>query len=96
MKSYDVDLRSVWDAVLSDSPASYDAFGNPIDVEHSHADLDIMLGYSGCDLEDDEKLQPWSSRCHDPTPGKWLNIDPVEFEADDANLYRYVGTKKDS
>ncbi len=29
----------------------------------------------------------------DPTVGRWLSIDPIGFEAEDANLYRYVGNE---
>jgi RHS repeat-associated protein len=27
----------------------------------------------------------------DPTIGRWLEMDPIEFDAGDANLYRYGG-----
>lgn len=30
---------------------------------------------------------------YDPTIGRWLNEDPIGFEAGDANKYRYVGNK---
>lgn len=30
---------------------------------------------------------------YDPTVGRWLNQDPIGFQAGDPNLYRYVGNK---
>ena len=32
-----------------------------------------------------------TTRHFDPTVGRWLNGDPVGFDAGDVNLYRYVG-----
>jgi uncharacterized protein RhaS with RHS repeats len=28
---------------------------------------------------------------YDPTTGRWLMEDPIDFDAGDANLFRYVG-----
>jgi hypothetical protein len=28
---------------------------------------------------------------YDPTIGRWISEDPIGFEAEDPNLYRYVG-----
>jgi RHS repeat-associated protein len=30
-----------------------------------------------------------NARCYDPTPGRWLNQDPLGFDAGDTNLFRY-------
>jgi hypothetical protein len=34
------------------------------------------------------------ARCCDPTPGRWLEDDPVGFAAGDINLYRFVNTEQ--
>lgn len=30
---------------------------------------------------------------YDPTVGRWLSLDPIGFEGNDTNLYRYVGNE---
>jgi RHS repeat-associated protein len=32
-----------------------------------------------------------ATRGSDPTQGRWVSHDPISFEADDMNLYRYPG-----
>jgi RHS repeat-associated protein len=32
-------------------------------------------------------------RIYDPILGRFLNLDPIRYEADDVNLYRYVGNR---
>lgn len=36
-------------------------------------------------------LQNNLHRWHDPTPGLWLNEDPIGDEGSDENLHKYVG-----
>ncbi len=45
--------------------------------------------YHGDDLDVEAGLQ--AHRHFDPTVGRWINEDPIGYEAGDANLYRYVG-----
>ena len=36
-------------------------------------------------------LYDFRNRFYDPEKGRWLNLDPIGFDAGDSNLYRYVG-----
>ncbi len=47
--------------------------------------------YEGHDFDPEVGLQYHQDRHFDPTVGRWINEDPVRYEASAANLYRYVG-----
>jgi len=47
--------------------------------------------YDGHDFDPEVGLQYNRARHFDPTVGRWITQDPIGYEADDANEYRYVG-----
>ena len=53
-------------------------------------DADRFL-YHGDELDVEVGLQYNRARHYDPTVGRWINEDPIGYEAGDTNLYRYVG-----
>ncbi len=68
---------------------TYDGFGNLLPPTEGPApapfwDLEQLPG---------DGMQAARARCYDPTPGRWLDHDPVGFAGGDANLYRYVNTE---
>ena len=95
MNSEGTYLGSVREMLAIAMRETYDAFGNQVAEEFSPDACDTMFEYSGRDASDEE-LQFYRPRWHDPTPCKWLNVDPVGFEASEPNLYRYVGNEKES
>ncbi len=40
----------------------------------------------------DSNLSLTPCRCFDGTEGRWLQLEPMDFAAGDAGLYRYPGT----
>jgi len=73
--------------VLSDTTTHliYDAFGNLTSGTNP-----LLFGYTGKAFDTATNLQNNINRWYDSTVGKWLSIDPIGFEGDDTNLYRYV------
>jgi RHS repeat-associated protein len=67
----------------------YDGFGNPI----SPPGLPARFAYTGLEELAGEGLHAAAPRCYNPTPGRWLDLDPVGFETGDTNLYRVVSTE---
>jgi hypothetical protein len=49
------------------------------------------------EFSDDDNFDPslplqWNQHRHyDPTPGMWLNEDPVGYAGDDENVRKYIG-----
>ena len=68
----------------------YDGFGDPI----SQPDRPASFAYTGLEELVDEGLYAAATRLYDPTPGRWLEPDPVGFAAADANLYRCVSDQR--
>ena len=66
----------------------YDAFGNLTSGTNS-----LLFGYTGKAFDADTALQNNINRWYDATIGRWLSVDPIGFEGNDTNLYRYVGNK---
>jgi len=63
----------------------YDAFGNLISGTNP-----LLFGYTGKAFDTDTQLQNNINRWYDATIGRWLSTDPIGFEGNDTNLYRYV------
>ena len=63
----------------------YDAFGNLTSGTNP-----ILFGFTGKAFDTDTNLQNNINRWYDATIGRWLSIDPIGFEGNDTNLYRYV------
>ena len=63
----------------------YDAFGNLISGTNP-----LLFGYTGKAFDADTALQNNINRWYDVAIGRWLSTDPIGFEGNDTNLYRYV------
>ena len=63
----------------------YDAFGNLISGTNP-----LLFGFTGKAFDTDTNLQNNINRWYDATIGRWLSVDPIGFEGNDTNLYRYV------
>ena len=53
--------------------------------------VDQLFYFQGQERDATTKLQKHGERWYSPDTGRWLNEDPIGFDAGDANLYRYVG-----
>jgi RHS repeat-associated protein len=60
------------------------------DDDDRTTELDIF-NFTGRDFDPEVGLQYHQARHFDPTVGRWINQDPIGYEAGDVNLYRYVG-----
>ena len=49
------------------------------------------FGFAGGLRDPDTGLVRFGARDYDPLTGRWTSPDPIRFDADDANLYRYAG-----
>jgi len=63
----------------------YDAFGNLTSGTNP-----LLFGYTGKPFDPATKLQNNINRWYDATTGRWLSADPIGFNGNDTNLYRYV------
>ena len=77
-------IRDVLDG-NSSTHLIYDAFGNLISGTNP-----LLFGYTGKAFDSDTNLQNNINRWYDATIGRWLSVDPIGFEGNDTNLYRYV------
>jgi len=66
----------------------YDAFGNLTSGANP-----LLFGYTGKAFDTDTALQNNINRWYDAAIGRWLCTDPIGFEGNDTNLYRYVKNK---
>ena len=48
-----------------------------------------LIRFTGLDYDPDSELLFQQARSYDPTPGRWLDEEPIAFAASDANLRRY-------
>ncbi|MDO4630036.1 MAG: RHS repeat-associated core domain-containing protein [Planctomycetia bacterium] len=60
----------------------YDAFGNLISGTNP-----LLFAYTGKAFDTSTQLQNNINRWYDPATGRWLSIDPIDFEGNDTNLY---------
>jgi RHS repeat-associated protein len=67
----------------------YDSFGNL--VSGSASSVAPQFLYTGRLFDAATGLQNNLHRWYDPVVGRWVSIDPIGFEAGNANLYGYVG-----
>jgi RHS repeat-associated protein len=82
-------VRDVTDATQVNDHVEYSAFG-AIASETNSAN-GVSYGYTGL-FQDRYTFQDFATnRVLDPTTAKWLQQDPIMFQAGDANLQRYVG-----
>ena len=66
----------------------YDSFGNVVD-ETGETLISRYL-YTGREWDEEIGLQYNRARYYNPELGRFINEDPIGFEAKDSNLYRYV------
>ena len=79
----------------------YDAYGNVLsckDANGTDIESPVLFGFTGKYFDTDTQLQNNVNRWYDATVGRWLSTDPIGFNGNDTNLYRYVGNalKNDS
>ncbi|GEM_PF-2594638 len=83
-------VRDVIDnsAVVKDTIA-YDGFGNI--TSETGSSFRGRYAWTGREIDTEINLQYNRARYYDANTGRWINQDPLGFDAGDANLYRYVG-----
>lgn len=67
----------------------YDSFGN-ITREETPA-VDHVFGYTGRERDEETGMHFYRARYFDPVVGRFISEDPIGFDAEDTNLFRYVG-----
>jgi len=67
----------------------YDAFGRV--TSESNPAVDSLFLFTARPFDADTGLQNNLHRWYDPVVGRWMSEDPVGFQAEGANLYRYCG-----
>jgi RHS repeat-associated protein len=65
---------------------TYDSYGNVL----SETGSGDRFKYTARELDGETGLQYNRARYYDAKTGRWTSQDPLEFAADDSNLYRYV------
>ena len=74
----------------------YDAYGNVLsckDANGTDVSSPVLFGFTGKYFDADTQLQNNVNRWYDATVGRWLSTDPIGFNGNDTNLYRYVGNR---
>jgi RHS repeat-associated protein len=66
----------------------FDSFGQ-VDAVVGYG-LPFTFGYAGREIDREIDLQYYRARYYDPAVGRFLSEDPIGFDAEDVNLYRYV------
>jgi RHS repeat-associated protein len=90
-------LNTIRDIVRSDGTVAdhleYNSFGKLISVTKNPNST--FFAYTGKLTDKSSDLQWNINRWYDSDIGRWVSEDPIGFEGDDINLYRYVnnGTK---
>jgi RHS repeat-associated protein len=67
----------------------YDSFGRVL--SESNATIGDRFKYTGREYDAATGLYYYRARYYDPATGRFLSQDPIGFEGEDENLYRYVG-----
>lgn len=75
------------DAGLVVNEYSYDSYGNP---ETAVDTLKQPFRFTGREYDSETGLFHYRARAFDPQTGRFLQEDPIWFEAGDLNVYRYV------
>ncbi|MDR2441236.1 MAG: hypothetical protein LBE12_17885, partial [Planctomycetaceae bacterium] len=94
-----------WNVVATANPAgvvqeriNYSAFGNPTFhaqdmTPKTTSDFAWNRTFTGQTYDQQTGMMHYRRRDYDPAMGRFTNRDPIEYEAEDVNLYRYVGNK---
>ena len=75
------------DGILANH-VSYDSFGTVL--SESNSLLGDRYRFTGRELNESLSNYYYRARIYDPALGRFTSLDPIEFEAGDSNLYRYV------
>jgi RHS repeat-associated protein len=67
----------------------YDSFGNL--VSQSNAGVDTRYRFTGREFDGETGLYYYRARYYDAQVGRFVGSDPIGFNGEDTNLYRYVG-----
>ena len=67
---------------------TYDSFGGV--TGESNSDVDFRFGYTGREFDEETGQYYYRARYYDAGVGRFINQDPIGFEAGDPNFYRYV------
>ncbi len=65
---------------------TYDSYGN---LTTSSGSVSNPFSYTGREFDSETGLYYFRARYYDPTTGKFIGEDPIEFAGGDSNLYRY-------
>lgn len=83
-------VRNVVDAVGNlINEIEYDSFGRKL--SETNPEAGDRFGFTGREYDEDTGLYYYRARYYDPELGRFISPDPIGFEAEDSNLYRYVG-----
>ncbi|WHO22356.1 RHS repeat-associated core domain-containing protein [Agrobacterium tumefaciens] len=66
---------------------SYDSYGQP---ETAVETVPQAFRFTGREYDPETGLSHYRSRAYDPSTSRFLQEDPIWFEAGDLNVYRYV------
>jgi RHS repeat-associated protein len=83
-----VDFNEMTNVAQMVNHLTYDSFGR-ITAE-TNAAMDFLFAFTGRERDEETGLYYYRARYYDPATGRFLSRDPIEFEALDPNLYRYV------
>ena len=86
-------IQSTESGVITQAHIIYDAYGTDVSCTDSTGqpiENPILFGYTGKAFDTSTQLQNNINRWYDATIGRWLTPDPIGFEGNDTNLYRYV------
>ncbi|MDO4628752.1 MAG: RHS repeat-associated core domain-containing protein [Planctomycetia bacterium] len=86
-------IQSTESGVITQTHIIYDAYGNVVsctDFTGQTISNLILFGYTGKPFDTSTSLQNNINRWYDASIGRWLSQDPIGFEDNDSNLYRYV------
>ena len=85
-------IQSTESGVITQAHIIYDAYGNVVSCTDSAGQTisnPILFAYTGKAFDTSTSLQNNINRWYDATVGRWLSTDPIGFEGNDTNLYRY-------
>ncbi len=68
---------------------TYDSFGKV--VAQTNPSVVFRYGYTGREQDGETGLNYYRARYYDAGVGRFISEDPIGFEAEDTNFYRYVG-----
>ena len=88
---------------LTDSSGSiveqyrYDAFGemkvydeNGVETQLANSTSGNIFGYTGREFDKESPFYYYRARYYNPGTGRFISEDPIGFEGEDTNLYRYT------